>query len=137
MFKLVLDPIDFQAEYEQIKHPENGCILFFLGVSRNSKEDKGVKALEYSAYEDMVYSKAQSLIERIQSMYPLNSIVIVHRLGVVPITEASLLVMISGSHRKLLFEALEVTVDLIKREIPIWKKAIYESGDKAWLENHF
>lgn len=137
MFKLVKDPIDFQKEYESIKKPKFGCILFFLGVSRNAPEDSHVKALEYFAYEEMSITKANALEATIKEKYPVGEIVIIHRLGMVPVTESSLLVLIASAHRKQMFEALEEIVDRIKKEIPIWKKAIYENGETKWLENHF
>jgi molybdopterin synthase catalytic subunit len=137
MFKLVTSPIDFQKEYELIKKPEYGSILFFLGISRNAPEDYGVNALEYSAYEKMAIKKAEELEHKILFKYHIGKLVIIHRLGLIPVTESSLLVILASSHRKEMFSALEETVDLIKKEIPIWKKAIYQKGESMWLENHF
>jgi molybdopterin synthase catalytic subunit len=137
MFKLVLDPINLQKEYAKVQKPEYGCILFFLGVSRNAPEDSDVKALEYFAYEEMAINQAKKLEEKLLEKYPIGEIAIIHRLGIVPVTDASLLVILASSHRMKMFAALEETVDLIKKDIPIWKKAIYESGESEWLENHF
>lgn len=137
MFKLVTDPIDLQKEYAKIQKPEYGCILYFLGVSRNAPEDSEVKALEYFAYEEMAINQGKKLEEKLLEKYPIRELVIIHRLGIVPVTEVSLLVILASSHRKGMFAALEETVDLIKKICPIWKKAIYESGESKWLENHF
>lgn len=137
MFKFVTDPIQFQEEYNAIKNPQQGCILFFLGVSRNAQEDAGVTFLEYSAYEALAIKKAKELEKKILAKYPIDQLVLIHRLGVVPVCEVSLLVILASSHRKNMFMALEEVVDLIKRELPIWKKAHLESGDQKWLENHF
>jgi molybdopterin synthase catalytic subunit len=137
MFKFVTDPIDFQKEYDAIRKPEYGCILFFLGVSRNAPEDASVKALEYFAYDEMAIKKAKELENKIVQKYQMGELDIVHRLGIVRVSELSLLVIIGSGHRKQMFEALEETVDLIKKEIPIWKKAIFENGETKWLENQF
>jgi molybdopterin synthase catalytic subunit len=137
MVKLVTDPINFQKEYESIRKPDYGCILFFLGVSRNAPEDSGVKALEYFAYEKMAIRKAREIEAKMKNKNPIREMVIIHRLGIVPVSDISLLVILASSHRKDMFLALEETVDLIKREIPIWKKAIYENGETLWLDNHF
>jgi molybdopterin synthase catalytic subunit len=137
MFKFVTDPIDFQKEYDAIRKPEYGCILFFLGVSRNAPEDASVKALEYVAYEEMAIKLSKEIEIKLLEKYPIGEIVIIHRLGIVPVSEVSLLVIMASSHRKQMFEALEETVDLIKKEIPIWKKAIFENGETKWLDNHF
>jgi len=137
MFRLVADPINFQQEYTSIKKPEYGCVLFFLGISRNALEDSSVKALEYFAYEEMVIKKANEIELKIKGKYPVGELLIVHRLGLVPVMELSLLVIIGSGHRLQMFEALEESVDLIKRELPIWKKAIYKNGETEWLNNHF
>ena len=137
MFKLTVDPIDFKKKYDLVIKPEYGCVLFFLGVSRNAPEDSNVKALEYFAYEEMVIKKANEIEWKIKGKYPVGELVIVHRLGLVPVMELSLLVIIGSGHRLQMFEALEESVDLIKRELPIWKKAIYKNGETEWLNNHF
>lgn len=137
MFKLTNDPIDFQEEYNNIVKPEYGCVLFFLGVSRNSLEDSGVKALEYFAYEEMAFKKAKEVESKILEKFPIGELLIIHRLGIVPVKDLSLLVILASGHRKNMFEALEETVELIKRDLPIWKKAIYDNGETIWLKNHF
>ena len=44
-----------------------------------------------------------------------------HRLGAVPVGEASLLVACAGVHRRETFEACASIVDEIKIKVPIWK----------------
>lgn len=137
MFKLVTEPIHFQQEYEFIRKQEYGSILFFAGVSRNAPEDSSVKALEYFSFEDLAIKRAKEIEIKLLEKYPIGEIAIIHRLGIVPVTEISLLVILASSHRKQMFAALEESVDLIKKVCPIWKKAIYENGESKWLENHF
>jgi len=46
-----------------------------------------------------------------------------HRLGRVPVGEASILVRIEAKHRVEAFGMLFAFMDRLKRDVPIWKKA--------------
>ena len=52
-------------------------------------------------------------------------IVYAHRVGTVPIMEASIVIAISSPHRKASLEAVHFSIDELKARVPIWKKEIY------------
>jgi len=107
-------------------------------MTRNNQEDLGIHSLYYEAYEEMVGQSAQTLEKTIKERYPsIRELIIIHRTGSVPIMEPSLLVILTASHRKSLFQAMEECIDLIKKNLPIWKKGIYEDGHEQWLTNQF
>jgi molybdopterin synthase catalytic subunit len=58
-----------------------------------------------------------------------------HRLGVVPVGEASIVIAVSSPHRKESFVACEYILEQVKLVVPIWKKEIYEEGEPKWKEN--
>ena len=61
-----------------------------------------------------------------------------HRLGLVPVTEASVVVAISSEHRAEAMEAVRWAVEELKKSVPIWKKEVYaqEEGQTAqWKAN--
>jgi len=58
----------------------------------------------------------------------------IHRVGIVPITEASVAIAVSSPHRKEAFEACRYAIDELKRRVPIWKKEVFEDG-AVWVEN--
>merc|ERR1712154_665518 len=100
----------------------------------------GVEALEYEAYEPMATDKMNELYLRVLSRFPVGSICcvyVVHRLGRVAVGEASVVIAVSGPHRKEPMEFVAQYLDLLKAEVPIWKKEIYESPDieTKWKEN--
>ena len=121
MFQLTPLPINISYWIQQAQRPEIGAMELFIGISRNHKEDQGILALYYEAYEEMVGKSALSLEKTIKERYP-------------SIQE---LVIITASHRKSLFQAMDECVDLIKKNLPIWKKGIYEDGHEQWLTNQF
>lgn len=67
----------------------------------------------------------------------IKHIAIYHRLGTVPIKEASVIIGISSPHRKTCLDAVQQAIDQLKMSVPIWKKEKYsdEEGSYQWKEN--
>ena len=138
MTYLIKDPIEIQYWIDQCKHPEVGAMELFIGFTRNSPEDEGIVSLCYEAFEEMVFTEAVALESLMKQKYPLiRDLLMIHRTGEVPVSEPSLLVILTGSHRQTLFQAMEECIDLLKKKLPIWKKGIYKDGHEQWLTNHF
>ena len=138
MTHLSNDPIVIQHWIDRCRHPEVGAMELFIGYTRNSSEDEGIVSLYYEAYEDMVSTESVALENLLKQKYPLiRDLIIIHRTGNVPVSEPSLLVILTGSHRQTLFQAMEECVNLLKKKLPVWKKGIYRDGHEQWLTNHF
>jgi molybdopterin synthase catalytic subunit len=56
-----------------------------------------------------------------------------HRVGTVPLGEASVIVAASSAHRDAAFAGAREMIDRIKAEAPIWKKEV-EEGEGRWVE---
>ena len=110
---------------------------FFLGQVRDDEVNgKRVRAIEYSAYENMVKAEAEKIRESVLSEFDdVKSIFIIHSTGVVKTGEVSLAVMVSAGHRKHAIQACSMAVELIKERLPVWKKEIYEDNSYNWREN--
>lgn len=50
------------------------------------------------------------------------SAAITHRIGVLDIGEAAVVIAVSSPHRKAAYEANEYAIERIKQIVPIWKK---------------
>ena len=62
------------------------------------------------------------------------SYAIVHRLGEVPVGEASVVIAIGSPHRAAAYDASRTALERLKAEIPIWKREHYADGEAAWRE---
>nr|WGE02518.1 molybdenum cofactor biosynthesis protein MoaE [Bacillus subtilis] len=60
------------------------------------------------------------------------SAAITHRIGVLDIGEAAVVIAVSSPHRKAAYEANEYAIERIKQIVPIWKKEIWEDGEQ-WI----
>ena len=59
---------------------------------------------------------------------------IVHRLGEVPVGEASVVIAVASPHRAAAYEASRAALERLKTEIPIWKREHYSEGPAVWRE---
>ncbi|MFH0761480.1 MAG: molybdenum cofactor biosynthesis protein MoaE [Bacteroidota bacterium] len=113
-----------------------GASAFFIGrVRADQSEGKTVAAIDYSAYPEMVESTIQSIKDELfKSFTDLHKVLILHSTGLVKAGEASLLVLVSAGHRTQSFQALEKCVELIKANLPVWKKEFFTDGTSRWIE---
>jgi len=68
----------------------------------------------------------------------LNRVVLAHRLGNVPIKEASIVIAVSSAHRREAFAACEWILEAVKRRAEIWKREEYADARDArpiWKAN--
>ncbi len=65
--------------------------------------------------------------------WELVECILVHRLGLVPISEASVAVIVSSPHRAAAFEAGRWLIDTLKESAPIWKHETWASGATEWV----
>jgi len=112
-----------------------GAAAFFVGRVRSDQtEGKTVAAIEYSAYAEMVDPVIQSIEDELFTSFPdLHAVEILHGTGLVKAGESSLLVVVSAGHRTQAFRALEKCVELIKANLPVWKKEHFTDGTSRWI----
>ena len=112
----------------------SGGHSIFLGqVRADEVNGKKVKAIEYSAYEELVTAEVEKIKRIILSEFnDVKSIDIIHSTGVVRAGEISLLVFISAVHRHQAVQASSKAVELIKENLPVWKKEIFEDDSHIW-----
>lgn len=101
-----------------------GAAVYFSGVVRGSEAGDSIRAIEYEAFEEMVRRQFELIFLEIEGKWPIESIRLVHRLGVVPVNEASLWVEVIAPHRGEAFDACRHLIDEMKRVVPIWKKPL-------------
>jgi len=117
---------------------DSGGHMIFLGQVRADEiDDKRVKAIEYSAYEEMVNVEAGNIKKQILSEFEdVKSIDIIHSTGVVNAGELSLVVLVSAGHRHQAIQACTKTVELIKSNLPVWKKEIFDDDSHIWNQGN-
>ncbi len=132
MILLTHQPIDVTAVVAAVTTEASGAIDVFIGTTRNHSGGKAVRSLSYEAYPEMAEQEIARIVQEVHYHWPAHKIAVVHRLGDVPLGEASVAIAVSSSHRKEAFEACRFIIDRLKERVPIWKKEIFEDGSGAW-----
>jgi molybdopterin synthase catalytic subunit len=111
---------------ERTLSPRMGAVVYFLGVVRGQEEGHAITAIEYEAFQKMVEHQFNLLFDAMSKRWPIESVRLVHRIGVVKVNEPSLWVEVVAPHRGEAFEACQWLIDEMKRVVPIWKKPVDE-----------
>lgn len=121
---ITTDPIDEAALLQQRKMSAGmGAVVNFLGVVRGEEEGNPIAAIEYEAFQKMAEHQFNLLFDAMAKRWPIESVRLVHRIGVVKVNEPSLWVEVVAPHRGEAFTACQWLIDEMKRVVPIWKKA--------------
>ena len=128
-------PIDNEQVLADVADPGAGAVASFLGVTRDTFEGRRVRRLEYEGYAPMAEREMLRICEQARTRWELRRMRIVHRVGVCPIGEASVVIAASAAHRREALEAVAWAIDTLKASVPIWKKEFYDDEGAAWKEN--
>jgi MoaE-MoaD fusion protein len=125
---VVDETIDVEAVRRSVADPATGATVVFMGTTR------AVPSLEYEAYVDMAREQIAQLAAQVVREHECVAVACVHRVGIVPLGDPSVVVAASAAHRAEAFEGARALLDAVKAQAPIWKKEHYEDGDAAWVE---
>ena len=135
---ITLEMISSRIDLLSQKKELGGHSIFLGQVRADVKGIKIVKAIDYSAYEEMVMKEADVIKKAIISEFSdVGSVDILHSTGRVMTGEVSLLVLVSAGHRQQAMTACSKTVELIKEKLPVWKKEIFEDDTHEWAQNNY
>ena len=102
-----------------------GAAVYFAGVVRGNEEGRSIQAIEYEAFEKMAQHQFQLIFDQLEKRWPIESVRLVHRIGVVKTNEPSLWVEVVAPHRGEAFAACQFLIDEMKKVVPIWKKPVH------------
>lgn len=101
-----------------------GAVVYFLGVVRGTEAGAAIEAIEYESFQRMAERQFHLLFDEMAKRWPVESVRLVHRIGVVKVNEPSLWVEVVAPHRQEAFAACQWLIDELKRVVPIWKKPL-------------
>jgi molybdopterin synthase catalytic subunit len=123
-------PLDAGEALAFVCAPDAGGVNVFLGTTRAESRPDGSRltALDYEAYAEMAEQQMQDLACRARQRWPIVRLALLHRVGLVPLGQPSVLIAASAPHRAEAFEACRWLIDTLKTEVTIWKKEIWDDG---------
>jgi len=129
------EAIVLDALVARVAAPQHGAITSFLGTVRAGPDDGPVVRIEYSAYEAMLEKEFGRIVEEAGTRWPGVRVAAQHRLGDVPLGEASIAIAVAAPHRTPALDACRFVIEEAKRRLPVWKREILADGSAAWRDN--
>lgn len=131
--RILADRLDSAAASAWLHDTEGkaGAIVAFSGVVRG--ENAAVSGLYLEHYAGMSERVLVALAERVAGSWDLHRLLAWHRVGEMQVGEVIVIVGAAASHRQEAFEAAACLMDLVKTEVPLWKKLTGPAGS-AWAE---
>lgn len=80
----------------------------------------------------MVLRALEQVGQEVGERWPLARMAIHHRVGLLGLGEAAVVVAVSTPHRAEGFAACQYAIDRLKQIVPIWKKEISPDG-QTWV----
>ena len=114
--RVIDGPLSLDALIARVRDPRAGAVVTFSGVTRE------VPALEYEAYAEMAERKLAAIVAAAIERHGLCAAAAEHRIGAVPLGEASVTIAVSAPHRTEAFAGAREIIDEIKLQAPIWKR---------------
>ena len=129
---------DFIAQ-SILKHQSKtniGTHQIFLGqVRADNINEKKVKAIHYSAYEEVAIKELAVIREEAFKKFDLVCLHIYHSLSEVRAGDICMFVFVSSQHREESSKAIHYLVEEIKKRIPVFGKEIFEDNTHQWKTN--
>jgi molybdopterin converting factor subunit 1 len=119
--------LDPAALAELVGDERGGAIVTFQGTTRE------VERLDYEAYENMARERIAAILSGCAERHGLLAAAAEHRVGAVPLGEASVAIAVCAPHRAEAFAGAREAIDRIKAEAPIWKREV-SGAARRWVE---
>lgn len=133
--QLLETPLDAGKCAGWVACAEAGGTVVFIGTVRNRTQGREVVRLEFEAYAPMAVKEMQKIAEAAKERWNALRIAIHHRIGILDIGEAPVVIAVSTPHRQAAFEACQYCIDTLKQTVPIWKKEVFSDGE-VWVAAH-
>lgn len=101
-----------------------GAIVTFDGVVRALEGERMIDALDYEVYEPMASRELGRLAAELLGSCGVLAIDAWHSRGRVPVGGVSFRLVVRSAHRKEALAAMDLFIDRMKRDVPIWKRAV-------------
>jgi molybdopterin synthase catalytic subunit/molybdopterin converting factor small subunit len=124
-------PIDVAGLEAAVSGTGHGALVTFVGRARDRADDgREVLELEYEAFAEMASRVLEEIAGEAEDRWADCAVAVVHRVGVVPIGEAAVAIVVAAPHRSDAYDANRFVIEAIKERLPIWKRERFSDGSE-------
>ena len=110
-----------------------GGVACFLGLVRDVAKDARVTAMTLEHYPGMTEKAIAAIVAEAEARWPLDGVVVIHRVGRLLPGDRIVLVATASAHREAAFESAHFLMDWLKTKAPFWKREETPDGDR-WVD---
>lgn len=128
-------PFDPEAEVAAFRASlqQAGAMVSFTGMVRPSSQGGDVSTLSLQHYPGMTERGIADMVAGAASRWPLEAVLVIHRVGEMPPHAPIVLVATASAHRRAAFEAADFLMDFLKSRALFWKSETGAQG-RVWIE---
>lgn len=134
MIEITSEDFSVDDVLRSMKKQTNGAIVSFTGIVRGENEGRTVDRIEVQAYKEMALRQLEDIRKQALQKFGVNHITIIHRVGVLEVSDNIVLIAVGGAHRDESFKACRFVLEELKAKAPLWKKEFTTDGS-YWVED--
>ena len=113
-----------------------GSIVAFAGLVRErARAGEDVSGLFLEHYPGMTESSMERIVEQARGRWPLQDVVVIHRVGDLKPGDQIVLVLVASAHRAAAFAGCEFVMDMLKTKAVFWKKEVRTGSKGTWIRS--
>jgi molybdopterin synthase catalytic subunit len=128
MIEITDKPIAPEQVIMRAKTSGSGCVVTYVGVIRDTSEDKSVGSVEYQDRDGKAVDKLRALVADAKQKWQLENIAFTHRIGKLRVGDINLVIAVAAGHRGEGFAACQYLIDRFKQSLPTHKIETYADG---------
>ncbi len=134
MIRVQEEDFDLGAELAALTRGNTriGGLAVFVGLVRDMAGAEAIEAMTLEHYPGMTEGMLARIEAEAKARWPLESCLIVHRVGRLTPGERIVLVAVTSAHRDAAFDACRFLIDWLKTKAPFWKQEETPSGAR-WV----
>jgi len=106
-----------------------GAIGTFTGIVRSVTGETRTEFLEFESHGELARKKMDEICQQLKNKEGIVDVLIHHRTGIIPGGGDIVYIAVAAGHREELFAVLREAIELLKEQVPIWKKEHTMKGD--------
>ena len=107
-----------------------GAVICFEGIVRPMENGEPIEGLAYETYDPMARDMLGRLAGEVLGIFALLAVEVAHSRGWVPAGACSFRIQVVSRHRQEGLAAISEYIDAMKKDVPIWKQAVFSCTPK-------
>jgi molybdopterin synthase catalytic subunit len=124
--------LDAEAYDKAVRREASGAVVLFSGIVRDHDGGRAVRLLEYVGHPTAA-QVLSSVAAGVAADPEVHAVAVGHRVGTLRVGETALVAAVSAAHRRAAFTACARLVELVKAQLPVWKRQVFADDTEEWV----